>query len=661
MRLNTSDIRTRNERAGAARLANLLKDVSPDATEVSVIGDGGDARVSVDTEGIDVGDIIQQAEARVHHPDRFKLCRELVDDELGLKLGMSTEATWRITWRGTRRKGKVRFCNVRTLQYAGGRNEFDAGGDDFLVLIDYPFDEDRTKDREDDRDRLRTVRGRGRQWAAAWLPSHFNDAEYKALTTAAAIELVRANPREYLSRLGLNKQQPALMKLERIQITMKEVLQRAVLTRYFEEGVLEPLQDGADLDLGRADKRNTVGAIAERLLEVRYPQHPRFPRLVQPRDIDTVLAWVIEAAKTGKPVELKSSELELAKAIAEPLELVWSGASSITAREDGRYLRQVLDWTQDKREVQASAIRSQLQQEGRDGFGLGDDVANLFLFYLMQVRDYEAVNARGLGLTIEAASGLPDQFILRKDDVVTSVEWDAARNAGRALFELPKRKELPSSPEQAKLARDAVQAAAGTKQQLEGLQQRLREVCGWLGADADTSKRMTEAATAVSDLGGVLSATSNSEKVRKLGGLLPSDPTARKERVATTKGAEADHHAAIEMHGKHNEIALVSEHGTEAEQQPLRALRQLLMDPPSIGLGRDWPRIGRQLDESFRSVMKRLKPPPPPPGTKRVSKGPVATARGAVAQEAARLAEAALADIGEGATLHVTVVVERRT
>jgi len=660
MRLNVADIRARNERAGAARLTKLLKDVSADATEVTVSGDGGDARVAVDIEGLDVSSIIQQAEARVHHPDRFKLCRELVDDELGLKLGHSTEARLRITWRGTRRRGKIRFCNVRTLQYAGGRNEFDAGTDDFLVLVDYPFDEDRTKDREDDRDRLRTVRGRGRQWSAAWLPSHFNEAEYKALTTAAAIELIRDNPREYLKGLGLGKQQAALTKLERIQITMKERLEGAVRTRYFDEGLLEPLQDGAVLDLSRADKRNTVGAIAERLLEVRYPQHPRFPKLLNSRDIDTVLGWVIEAAKTGKPVELRGSELDLAKNIAEPLELVWSGASSVTARDDGRYLRQVLDWTQDKREVQASAIRAQLQQEGRDGFGLTDDVANLFLFYLMQVRDYEAVTARGQGLTIEAASGLPPQFILRKDDVVSSVEWDAARNAGRALFSLPKRKELPSSPEQAKLARDAVQATVAAKEQLEGQQKRLEEVCGWLGVAVGDSKRLTEAGRTASALAELMGATSNSEKVRKLAGLLPTNAEERKERVASTKNAAGDHRAAIEIHGKHNEITVVETHGTEAEKQPLRSLRQLLKDPASIALSRDWPRIRQQLDHSFREVMKRIKPPPPPPGSKRVTKGPVAAARASVVDQAGQLAAAALKDIGEGETLHVTVVVERR-
>jgi len=661
IRLNLADIRTRNERAGAARLTKLLKDVSADATELAVSGDGAEARVAVDTEGIDVADIIQQAETRVHHPDRFKLCRRLVDDELGLKLGHSTETTARILWRGTRRKGKVRFCNVRTLQYAGGRNEFDAGKDDFLILVDYPFDEDRSKDRQDDRDRLDTVRGRGRQWTAAWLPSHFDDAEYKALTTAAAIELVRADPREYLSRLALSKQQAALTKLERIQTTMTERLRDAILKRYFEEGSLEPLQDGATLDLTHADRRNTVGAIAKRLLEVRYPQHPPFPRLVSGRDIDTVLAWVIEAGKTGKPIDLKKSELDLARAIAEPLDLIWPGASSITAREDGRYLRQVLDWTKDRREFQASELRSKLQQEGREGFGLTDDVANLFLFYLMQVRDYEAVNARGVGLTIEFASKLPPQFILRKDDVVSSVEWDTARNAGKALFGLSKRKELPSSPEQAKLARDAVQAAVGVQKQLEGLRSKLTQVCRWLTAPVGDSKRLTEAEVVASALTDLLSATSNSEKVRKLGGLLPTDPVAQKERVGCTTGAAGDHQAAIEMAGKQNEVTVVETHGTTEEQQPLRALRRLVLDPASIGLAKDWPRIKKQLDESFRAVMKRIGPKKPPPGTKRVAKGPVPVQRTDIAHEAARLAEEALADIGEGEGLRVTVVVERRS
>ncbi len=673
IRLNMADIRAVSERAGVARVSRMLETLAARSELVRITGQGGQAVVAVDTESVDVREVLDEAAQHVRHNDRFALMLQLLDEELGLRLRDSRDAALTLTWRGTKRKGRLRVCNVRTLPYAGTRNDFDPDKDAFLILVDYPFDEEPGRSRDDDVDTLQRARGRRRQYTAAWLPEHLDTSEQKALEVAAAIELVRANQRAYLDpRFKVSDVPRALQKLETFQDSQKELLRRAIRRVYFDQGMLMGMTDGIRLDLASADRRDTVTAIATRILDVRYKRHPRFPRLVRPTDLDTVMEWVVRASLTGQPVEIRPADRRLVDDVAHKLELVHPGESSVSPREDGSILRRVLEWSQDRSSFRASELRRELMAEGSVGFGLTREVADVFVYYLLQVRGYEAV-AGGQGLTIEGLSALRRQdFLLRKDDVVDPPTWDTAREAARLLLNITGRRELPSSPEQAKLAREAVTAARRTRGHLDTLSRKLLKLLGWVDATAEDSARAKAVDEARARLSALLAEGSNADRMRKLAALLQGEPSERAVRTACIVEAEAEARAAGEFGGRENAVVLIRDHGTEEEKGVLTQLRNLLTDPVTTSLAREWPRWRTRADKAFRDISARLRerppdinrPPPRPPespprgpGHKQASATGVS--HGEVAARAQSLAQELIRELGEGC-YDVVVTLERK-
>src|SRR5205085_11469255 len=97
-------------------------------------------------------------------------------------------------WRGTKRRGDVQLANVRTLAYSGKENQF-APSKEFLLLVDYPIDEEAGKTRRDDEERLALARKHGgRQATAAWLPDMLVPEEEARPVECAAPATVRADP-----------------------------------------------------------------------------------------------------------------------------------------------------------------------------------------------------------------------------------------------------------------------------------------------------------------------------------------------------------------------------------------------------------------------------------------------------------------------------------
>lgn len=679
-RLNRADIRAAEEEIGDSRVRRLFDRLSAASDQVTLVGDGPDAVVHIDTESVNVAEVLDIARGKVRHADRFKLIRGLLDEELGLRLGTGTEVRHALLWRGTKRKGKVRLCNVRTLPYAGARNDFDPGADEFLVLVDYPFDEEPGKGRDDDVDLAGRARSRKQQWAACWLPEHLEEPERRALDTAAAIELVRDDPGPYLeSRFKVGEIPRALQKLDAFQESQKSALRRAIRRAYFERGIVVALHDGIELDLSRADAHDALAQLAQRILDVRYPQHPRFPREVRAADLALVLDWVTESALTRAPVEVPAAQRHLVGAIAEPLQLVHPGTTSIRAREDGHYLRRVLDWARPKRHFKASELRGWLMDEGRDGFGLVAEVADAFVFYLLQVEGYEAVGQGEQSLTVDRLDAVGGKdFVLRKDEVVDAPTWDAAREAARVLFGLTGRRDLPSSPEQSKLSRAVLDLARSAVAQLEELERDIRTLLGWLGGQESQAARLATLDRARSVLGGLVDAPTHHDRVARLAASVASEASSASPGLVTAvTTARPERQAAASLRGKHNEVETVLLHGTPDEQAPLRELKTLLHDDVQVSLAAADVRLRSQLDQAFREIMRRLRPVPPgplppgplppgplppgplPPGPGAATRSVGAVARASVVDAARSLAEQALAGL-EGGAFEVTLTLQRK-
>ncbi len=527
LRLNQTEIAVVHERAGISRVASLFRKLGGVAPQVQITGSDADPLIHVKTEQVDIEKVLYAARAEVGHAQRFAYMRRLLNEQLGLGFKDGNEAIIDVFWQGTRRKGKVRLANIRTLGYAGQTNDFNHDSGDFLLLVDYPFDEESGRGRQDDIDTVQRARARSAHWTLSWLPSHLSEAEVTALENAAAVELIRKDERRYYEDISPREADATRRSLEAFQAGRKGELEEAIRRLYFDQGIVEPSKTTlAGVHLPGIDRGRAVEALATHILKTRFPNHPEFPRKIAAHDLAQVAEWVIRAAKTGKPLDLRAADMALIDAIAVPLQLVHKGAGTITPNVSGRYLAPIRQWIGDRRTFEASELRNLLMREWdgsrpKDGdnwgFGFSKDVANLWLLYLLQVEGFEAqVNERSA--TISGLAELPEKFRLVKDEVVDAPTWDKARRVAEKLLEVRGRSDLPTSPEQAKLARDVGVEAKRLAEAARGFEARFGEVAKWADVDPTRSARAVAVSELIVFLDRVLAEAGNAARCRWLAG-----------------------------------------------------------------------------------------------------------------------------------------------
>lgn len=665
LRLNAADIAFRTERTGISKLNKLLQSLSNVALQV-IVGTGAaevDPVVQIKTDKVDLEKVLARARAEVGHQHRLSYMRKLLKEQLGLALDAATEVPLTPpNWRGTRRKGLVRLCNVRMLSYAGKDNEFDHGQHAFLVLIDYPFDEEPGRTRQHDIETLRRAKARSTHWTLAWLPEHLNPSELAALDNAAAVELIRRDQRRFLEDFPPRDAQEVARALEGYQIGRRNELERAIQRLYFDEGQIHVLKDQlGEFNLQGADRASTPQRLGMHVLDKRYPNHPVFPRRVDAGDLEAVAKELIPAAINGQSRDLNAAKMAMVDALAVPLELVHKGPSSITARKDGRYLRAILEWIGSRTSFASTELRDLLMGEDGWAFGFTRELADFFLFYLLNVEGFEA-QQNSKSMTVTTAAELPDRFQLVKDEVVDAPTWDQARKVAEELFGIRGRAELPTSPAQSTLARDVQGAARTLRGSAAALRDRILGVLAWASVPADRSARLALIKSLIDHLDALLADTTNIDRTRRLANLARETGYASLQRLVRILGDETAAVADIER----TKLAFehIRDEGSDEDRTAVvDRLRNILTDGLDTGSMRElvtpW---AAEAIRRFEALIKRKKiirdPPPdrpkPAPDARTVVCANIPRAEAAAA--AAQALEQALAAVpGARVTLRITV------
>lgn len=660
-----SEVSALTEATGRAKVIRQLRRLSGVAAEVTV-GDGEDPRVDIRTRNLDVDRVLATARGKVQHHHRFAYMRGLLRDVLGLPIGDKTEGKMKVTWRGTDRVGKVVVTNVRTASYAGGTNTFDPGDAEFLVLVDYPFDEEAGCTREHDVITANRAKSRATHWTLCWLPEHLTPTEMTALDNAAAVEIIRQDRRTWLAEFPPNDAKELAAALEAFQASRRVELEQAVSRCFFERqevfGMKASLESVA---LVAGDRTKALDALGRQVLDARYPRHPVLGRRVGAAELVEMADWVIRAAATRQATEPGRGQAGLVEALAVPLQLVFPGQGRITARRDGEYLAEVLTWTGDRTSFDATELRSKLGSEDGWQFGFNRDFQDFFLFWLLQVEGFEAQEG-GRSVTVQGMRNLSERFRLVKDEVVDAPTWDKARSVASDLLEVKGRADLPSSPEQSKLARDAQKAAGAAHSAADRFVEALDAVLGWAGVLPTESMRRGTASALRAAMQALSAEATNAGVARRLASLRTHAeylPSLRLRRELANEGVALDRIAGAKL-----AVTTIAEHGTDDEKREVVArLRALLIDDVATSLLRDKAEAwARRTDEVFTAVLKRLTPqgpvnpppvipPSPKPGSRTVDL-PATRADSALAAISQQVQEA-LAAFGSG-KVRVRVIVE---
>ncbi|HEY5377150.1 MAG TPA: hypothetical protein VIK01_25895 [Polyangiaceae bacterium] len=600
LHLNETDIRALVPRTGISKVASWFRALNGVAPHVQVTGDT-DPTISIKIEQLDIERVLNTARAQVGHAHRFAYMRTLLIQEIGLDLGTSNEGTLEVLWNGTKRRGRVKLANVRTLSYAGQLNEFDPAKDEFLIVVDYPFDEEAGRSREDDIDNCRRARGRSSHWTLTWLPDHLDPNEFDALTNAAAVDLIRQDPRMAYQDLSPKEADAASRMLEGYLADRRRQLAEAVRRLFFERGQIFGMKAALDgIDPAGLELTSALQRLAKSILDKRYPNHPPFPRRVTPAELSVVVDLVIRAAQTGATVDMPGAQMPYVDAILLPLEIAHKGPSGITRRTDGRYLSAINGWIGTKRQFEAQDLRAALgaDAEGAErwGFGLTKEVANFFLYYLLQVAGFEAQSG-DRSETVHGLTDIKDRFRLVKEDVVDAPTWDKALRVADRLLDHRGQADLPSPPEQAKLCRDVAKKGRDLREHVRDFDTRLREVCVWAGMSAGTSARVQTASELSAWLDELLSDVVNASRARRLAALHADPRLDAFVRLRTTLPEEAA--ALTSISGQRNAFKhLEAEGGDEDRTTVVVRLRNLLSDPVTVALLSE--RAGPWVDEAKR-------------------------------------------------------------
>lgn len=600
LHLNETDIRALLPRTGISKVATWFRKLQGVAPYVQVIGET-DPAISIKIEQLDIERVLNTARAQVGHSHRFAFMRRLLIEELGLELGTSNEGSLDVLWKGTRRRGRVKVANARTLSYAGQTNEFDPGKDEFLIVIDYPFDEETGRSRQDDFDNCQRARARSSNWTLAWLPEHLGANDLEALTNAAAVDIIRQDPRNAYQDLNPRDADAAARMLEGYQDDRRRQLAEAVRRLFFEQGQIFGMKAALDgLDSTGLELTSALDRLAKTVLDKRYPNHPPFTRRVTQAELVQVADWVVRAAKTGTTVDLRGSDMPYVDAILAPLEVAHRAPSGITRRTDGRYLSAIEAWISGKRQFEAQDLRAALTADGEAaekwGFGLTKEVSNFFLYYLLQVAGFEAQTGER-SETVHGLSDVKDRFRLVKEEVVDAPTWDKALGVADRLIDQRGQGDLPTPPEQAKLCREVAKKGRELRDAVRDFDTRLRQVCTWAGVAPDDSARVRTASELSTWFDEILSDSGNASRTRRLASLQGDSRLEAFIRLRQTLPGEAAALTAIA--GQHNAFEHLSSHGSDEDRTAVVVrLKNLLTDPVTGALLAE--RAGSWVDEAKR-------------------------------------------------------------
>ncbi len=440
--------------------AQKLRDWAAEIGQLTV-DEAPDPRVSLRLEGVDLGPILAQAGEADSPAGRRRTLQEILFAALGLATNEGSTVRRTVEWRGTRRCGEVRYGNVRELRDQHLRCPPDV---DWFLLIDYPFDdpgfvpEDDARRVEEFLNQLSETGASQANPGFAWLPTFFADSLTRELGELVKIEHVLAgeNPRRYLGQLRPEDQARARQDLEslgnakraRVRRSMEAaygVTQRSSEmalddTRTAEQHIVS-LQPGLDgKPLLQTTFERALEELAERLLEHRWPRHPRFSTLVTKAKLAKVLGAVEQTLATADHrVPAESKELRLMGDLAEPLGLLQRSEAALTLAE-GR-LREI-----ERRRQQAglgtptvAEMLGLLDPQGLHGFE--PPVCELLIAaYAAWAR--RTIEHQGKVLDPSSGRTLPPTAVLRQVELPSEQDWRQALGKVGELFGITLRKAL---------------------------------------------------------------------------------------------------------------------------------------------------------------------------------------------------------------------------
>jgi hypothetical protein len=475
VRLNDAEITGETDRTRIAQAYADIVQLSRKVPALQVLGAGeaASAIVQVNLRGGDLETVLERARQRVDHVNTrfltfYSVLGELLGGEAKAVLGGNAGSkrwTLKVGWRNTKRTGSVLVGNVRELTAATFKPE---AGEEFRIIVDYPWDQPPFTV-NDDRSKAQSVRRNdGTFFTICWLPRHFTHAELEILKELAAADLVVSNgaqQEELLQSFSRKEREQILTQARTHASTMRTQARGIVEKVYRDAATIEALVDGVSGEVNQPTLPDNLEAFAERLLDRRYPSHPRF-ELAPSADVLTRLCdFCVGAAETGQYRSF-GEDASLIRQLAGPgaLDLVELGQQSGQFNDRGRLYREVMDLARGD-SVQWDPIDKRLEAGG-----LPLEVRNFFLALVARIHGFRILRLPGGDEVAPEIDKKPRQGIqLKRAKLLDPTQWANAGDLLQSVLSVPKPTAGRTVAEQDRLAASARKAGDERREAMQGV------------------------------------------------------------------------------------------------------------------------------------------------------------------------------------------------
>lgn len=486
------------------------------------IGEDANPTISVQLSGVDTEGIIRQAEREDNQGNRVRRVRQMIFEQIGVQGEGEIEQYYEHPWKNTKRNCIVLFRNIRELS----DSSFENGGDDWKLVVDFPFDE-AGHGPKDDLSRLQAFKEAHPEGAKTlcWVPAFFSHDAQKDLGLLVILEHILAGERfsQYSNHLSPQDRQAARSLLENQRSILKQRVQNHLDAAYG----LEPLLPGSlhtthDLELGErfvsllpgfepvppvaADLKGAMTHLLGQALEHEFPAAPVFEAEVKPGNLKKVFEVVSDAARSedGR-VAVDKTLRPLVRSIANPLRLGemghdathfvlghhWKNHFTRKAAEAGTPIevRQLRKWINEPKPM-----------------GLPKEAENLVIltFALQSNRSFFLHNAPDE----PSLTTVNDRCELREQRLPDPARWEVALQRAGSIFGIPI-SPLRNASNVAKLGGDVRRKANDIRTPCQHYCQKLRDRLAKLGLGTSEGDRIATASAVLRLLEGLHQAAEN--------------------------------------------------------------------------------------------------------------------------------------------------------
>lgn len=413
-------------------------------------GVGGTQTISIRITGVDLQPILENAENVDNYGNRVARLKMLVFEALGMPEHHELFFRHAFRWRGTDREAEVSFFNIREII---NDDDLKARGEEWKVVIDYPFDRD-GHNLNEDLTRLDDFRAVCEpQRTICWLPSFLNYEAQKAIGTLVRLEHILSENRfkTFVAHLSEQDQAAAKPLLQNQRDQLHNQLRNQIEALYGLRPAMPQYADTTNqLDLAdhfqalcelklkppvAPNLRDALNGLLNQALEFQNPGHPTFEEETRftRANVSKVLEVFEQSLATTEPsVGVTDSVVrKLARQIANPLRL---GVMHENRFEKGHHWRQHFAQRQAREAgepITVKRLREWINEPQRMGLPqLAEDL--VIRAWAEQTNHSFAI---GTATVPPPALGeLQDEMILREVALPSVDEWKAAVERVKAIF-----------------------------------------------------------------------------------------------------------------------------------------------------------------------------------------------------------------------------------